>query len=176
MNKQASNGNKMANRDAILHALLEDPTRSLRIIAKGLKSYRQKIWREKKKLEEDHVIWGYTAVVDEGKLNHVSYIMLLKMKPMTKELVDILLGRLYGKEQEKHNVRLRDLWLVNGQYDWVLRFSAPDHTTGRRYYETIRLVYDKYLLEKPLMMDLNFSLVSEGKINPELERLREMIP
>lgn len=176
MMKEESKGNKIAYKNTILHALLEDPTRSLRIIAKELNSYRQKIWREKKRLEEEHVIWGYTAVIDESKLNHVSYIMLCKMKPMSKELADIMLNRLYTKAQEKQNVRLQDLWIVNGQFDWILRFSAPDHATGRRYYETIRLVYDEYLLEKPVMVDLNFCLVSEGKRNPDLEELRNLIP
>ncbi|UCE73623.1 MAG: hypothetical protein JSV56_11440 [Methanomassiliicoccales archaeon] len=176
MTNKTSISNKKVYNNEILHALLEDPTKSLRIIAKELKSYRQKIWREKKKLEEEHVIWGYTAVIDEGKLNHVSYVMLLKMKPMTKELVDLMLGRLYRKEQEKQNVRLQDLWIVNGEYDWVLRFSAQNHPIARRYYETIRSLYDEYLLEKPVMIDVNFCLVAEGKVNPELEKLREFIP
>ncbi|UCE36529.1 MAG: Lrp/AsnC family transcriptional regulator [Thermoplasmata archaeon] len=176
MSNKASKSNKNIYNNEILHALLDDPTKSLRIIAKELKSYRQKIWREKRKLEEEHIIWGYTAVVDERKLNHVSYVMLLKMKPMTKELVDLMLLRLHGKEQEKQNVRLQDLWIVNGEYDWVLRFSAPDHPTARRYYETLRYLYDEYLLEKPVMIDLNFCLVSEGKINPELEKLRDFVP
>jgi DNA-binding Lrp family transcriptional regulator len=176
MSKKTSKSNKNIYNNEILHALLEDPTKSSRIIAKELKSYRQKIWREKKKLEEEHIIWGYTAVIDERKLNHVSYVMLLKMKPMSKELVDLMLKRLYEKAQEKQNVRLRDFWIVNGVYDWVLRFSAPDDYSARRYYDTIRLLYDEYLLEKPVMIDISFCLVSEGKVNPELEKMREFIP
>jgi DNA-binding Lrp family transcriptional regulator len=176
MPKKTLYSNKIVFNNEILHALLEDPTKSLRIIAKELKSYRQKIWREKKKLEEEHVIWGYTAVIDESKLNHVSYVMLLKMKPMNKELVDIMLQRLYRKEQEKQNVRLQDLWIVNGEYDWVLRFSAPNHATARSYYDTIRTLYDKYLLEKPIIIDVNFCLVAEGKMNPDIEKLHEFIP
>jgi DNA-binding Lrp family transcriptional regulator len=176
MEQKTTKSNKIAYDNKILHALLEDPTKSLRDIAKDLKSYRQKIWRVKKKLEDENVIWGYTAVIDERKLNHVSYLMLLKMKPMSKELVDIMLGRLYRKAQEKQNVRLQDLWNVNGEYDWVLRFAAPDTMTARRYYDTIRLVYDEYLLEKPVMIDLNFCLVTEGKMNPDLEKLSEFIP
>jgi DNA-binding Lrp family transcriptional regulator len=169
-----SNRNKRDNE--ILQALLKDPTKSLRDIAKDLKSYRQKIWRVKKKLEEENVIWGYTAVIDDGKLNQIPYIMLLKMKPMSKELVDLMLKRLYRKEQEKQNIRLRDFWIVNGEYDWVIEFSAPDHATARKYYDTIRLLYDEFLLAKPVMVDVNFCLVAEGKRNPEIEKLREYIP
>jgi len=176
MVKKVSKSNMVHFDNEILHALLEDPTKSARIIAKELKSYRQKIWREKKKLEDEKVIWGYTAVVNERKLNHFSYVMLLKMKPMSKEMVDIMLKRLREKAQEKQNVRLQDLWIVNGVYDWVLRFSAPNHATARRYYDTIRSVYDNYLLEKPIIIDINFCVVSEGKVNPDLEELYEFIP
>jgi DNA-binding Lrp family transcriptional regulator len=176
MSKKTSKSNKIKFDNEILHALLEDPTRSSRIIAKELKTYRQKIWREKKKLEEEHIIWGYTAVVDYEKLNYIPYILLLKMKPMSKELVDLMLKRLYGKEQEKHHIRLRDFWIVNGEYDWVIKFSAPDHATARKYYDTIRLLYDEYLLTKPVMVDVNFCLVAEGKTNPEVEKLRNFIP
>jgi len=176
MSNKTSKSNKNPFNNEILNALLEDPTKSLRIIAKELKSYRQKIWREKKKLEEKHIIWGYTAVVDYGKLNHIAYIMLLKMKPMSKELVDLMLRRLYGKEQLKQNIRLRDFWIVTGEFDWVIKFSAPDHATARKYYDTIRLLYDDYLIEKPVMVYVNLCLVAEGKMNPEVEKLREFIP
>jgi DNA-binding Lrp family transcriptional regulator len=176
MGNKSLKSNKSKRDNDILQALLKDPTRSLRDIAKDLKSYRQKIWRVKKKLEEEHVIWGYTAVIDHGKLNHIPYIMLLKMKPMSKELVELMLKRLYKKEQEKQNIRLRDFWIVNGEYDWVIKFSAPDHATARKYYDTIRLLYDEFLLTKPVLVNVNFCLVAEGKMNPEIEKLREFIP
>ena len=166
MENKSSKSNKNKRDNEILQALLKDPTKSLRDIAKELKSYRQKIWRVKKKLEEENVIWGYTAVIDDGKLNHIPYIMLLKMKPMSKELVDLMLKRLYRKEQAKQNIRLRDFWIVNGEYDWVIKFSAPDHATARKYYDTIRLLYDEFLLAKPVMVDVNFCLIAEGKRNP----------
>jgi len=65
---------------------------------------------------------------------------------------------------------------VNGEYDWVVRFSAPDHATARKYYDTIRLLYDEYLLEKPVIVDVNLCLISEGKSNPDIERLYDFIP
>ncbi len=44
----------------ILNELLKDPTRSLEEIARACGSYRQKVWREKKKMEDGEAIWGYT--------------------------------------------------------------------------------------------------------------------
>jgi DNA-binding Lrp family transcriptional regulator len=160
----------------VLNFLLEDPTRSARAIGKKLNSYRQMVWRKKKELEDNKVIWGYTAVIDERKMNHVLYMMLMKTKPMSRGLADLLIRRITRDEPRKQNVRLINMFYVNGEFDWVLRFSAPDHATARRYYDTIRLLYDEYILEKPVMIDVNFCLVSEGKNNPEIERLYDFIP
>ena len=168
--------NKTELDDKILAALLDDPTRSDMEIAEALGTYRQKVWRVKRKLEEDRAIWGYTAVVDEKRLGHVSYIVLMKTKPMNRGLVDLLLRRITGEEPRKQDVRLTNFFYVNGEFDWFLRFSAPDHATARRYYDTLRMLYDEYLLEKPVMIDVNMCLVSEGKRNPGIQALYDFIP
>ena len=174
-NKSKSNKQLKQNKTDVLDHLLDDPTESIRNIAKKMNSYRQKVWREKKKLEDEHVIWGYTAVIDESKLNHVSYMVLMKTKPMSRELADLMAHGLLKGEAHKQNVRLLNLCRVNGEYDWIMRFSAPDHATARRYYDTLRLFYDEYLLEKPVMVDMCFCLVAEGKRNPEIKRLHDFV-
>lgn len=175
LEKDTTSSKKVVD-DDIIECLLDDPTKSIREMAKQLKSYRQTIWRKKKKLEDDRVIWGYTAVIDESKLNNIVYLMLMKMKPMTRGLVDAIISRLVEKEPNKQNVRLIDAFHVNGDFDWIIRFSAPDHATARRYYDTLRLRYEEYLLEKPVIVDINFILMAEGKKNPELDSLYEFVP
>lgn len=160
----------------VLKHLTDDPTRSIREIAREMGSYRQKVWRKKRKLEEDHVIWGYTAVIDESVMNHVMYMVLMKLKPMTKDLADLIKGRLIRKEPLKQNVRLLNVLYVNGEYDLVVMFSGSDHATARRYYDSLRMVYDEYLIEKPIIIDINLSLIREGKINPKISRLDDFVP
>lgn len=164
------------NNDGVLSALLEDPTRSLRQIAQKLGSYRQKIWRKKKQLEQKNIIWGYTAVVDDCAQNHVLYITLLTMKPISKDLVYLITNRVTNQQFKKQQIRLINVLFVNGQYDWVITFSAPDHATARRYYDSLRIAYEPYLLEKPVIIDVNFSLIREGKINPNIHNLKKFIP
>ena len=160
---------------AIIQSLLDDPTKSISVMSNDINSYRQTIWRWKKKLEEENVIWGYTAVIDERKLNKVIFVVLIKTKPISTGFVDILITRIIGEEIKKMDVRLIDLFLVNGEYDWVMRFSAPDHTVARKYYDTLRRIFEDYLLEKPVMVDLNFCLVAEGKSNPEIKKLYDFV-
>ena len=68
------------------------------------------------------------------------------------------------------------MFYVNGEYDWIVRFTAPDHATARKYYETIRLLYSDHLQERPILMDINMSLVAEGKRNPNLGQLYDYVP
>ncbi|MGA1848853.1 MAG: Lrp/AsnC family transcriptional regulator [Thermoplasmatota archaeon] len=175
MSKNASNGNKEGLNSRLLAAFLKDPTRSMRELAKELDSYRQTIWRKKKRMEEENIIWGYTAVIDEAKLGKGTFLVLMKMKPMIEGLADIMVKRIKRNEPGKMNIRLIDAFQVNGEYDWIIRFSAPDHTTARTYFDTLRAVYADHLLEKPVMVDVNFVLVAEGKTNPEIDRLFDLV-
>lgn len=176
MAQKTTKSNKGLISDRVLLALLEDPTRSVRDIADSLKTYRQKVWRRKRELEEDGAVWGYTAVLDEGKLGHVLYLVLMKTRPMSMGLARLLTKRVAEGEPAKQQVRLINVLYVNGEYDWVVMFSAPDHATARRYYDSLRVAYGDHLLDKPAIIDVNFSAMREGKVNPSIEELLDFVP
>lgn len=176
MVKNRSISYKLIYEDKILQAFIDDPTKSVREMSKELDSYRQKVWRRKKKLENENVIWGYTSVIDESKLNHVMYLVLMKMEPMSKELAEVLIKRLVQKIPQKQHVNLLNVLYINGQYDLIVMFTAADHAIARKYYDSLRKEYKSHLLEKPVIVDVNFSLCREGKINPEIEKLYEFVP
>lgn len=176
MTTKDPNSNNPGFTERLLRQLLSDPTRSIRDIAKHLGTYRQKVWREKKKMEDEKVIWGYTAVLDEGRMGHVTYLVLMKMKPMSTELADLIMKRILKGEPFKQMVRLEEVLYVNGEYDWLVKFTAEDHATARRYYDSLRLSYHDHLLEKPTIIDVNFSLVKDGKKNPEIRRIHDFVP
>ena len=52
----------------ILDELLIDARQGIQKIAEKCKTYRQRVWREIKRMEKNKTIWGYTAVVDEEKM------------------------------------------------------------------------------------------------------------
>lgn len=161
----------------LLEHLLEDPTRSISKIAEKSNMYRRTVWRKKRELEEDHTIWGYTTVIDESKLGQVLYVALFRIKPiLSREFADLIIERLTTRAPSNEGVRVIDILYINGFYDIVIKFSAPDHATARMYYETLRSIYNEYFLEDPLLCDVNFSLVRMGKVNPELEKLYDFIP
>ena len=147
----------------------------MRDLARDLDSYRQTIWRKKKKMEDQQVIWGYTAVIDEAKRGNVVFLILMKTNPMTGDLAELLTHRIRTREPAKKGIRLIDAFQVNGEFDMIIRFSAPDHTTARNYYDTLRAVYKDYLLEKPVMVNVNFIMVAEGKVNPELNKIFDLV-
>ena len=172
--EKTTNGKKNTD-DLIINALLKDPTRSMREIARELNLYRQTVWRKKKEMEEKNLIWGYTAVIDEHKQGKRTFLLLMKLKPMMREMAEIVVRRVKRNESAKKDIRLIDSFQVNGEYDWILRFSAPSHTTARNYYDPIRAVYSDHLLEKPILVDVNFILVAEGKRNPEIDDLFNLV-
>lgn len=176
MEKKTSDGNEEDFQRRLLHRLLEDPTRSVRAIAAELRSYRQRVWRHKRALERDRVVWGYTAVIDESKLGGVMYVVLMKMVPMDGPLAELIISRQTGSEFHRQEVRLVNVLYVNGEYDWLVMFTAKDHATARRYYDSLRVAYGDYLIDKPHIIDVNFALVREGKVNPNLGGLREFVP
>jgi len=158
----------------VLEALIEDPTRSARDIAEGLGTYRQRVWREKTKLERGNAVWGYTAVVDEMELGHVLYVVLIKSKPITMGLIDRMIGNI--PDEKKYGVKIISLLYLNGEYDWLLMYSAPSQKTAKRYFEHVRTEYGEYHIEKPMLIEVIKSARREGKMLPNPESFKEYAP
>ena len=159
----------------LLQCLLEEPRLTNTKLAETINTYRRMAGQKKRELEQNHTIWGYTTVIDEHKINYVLYEALFKIKPITKEFADIIIERLTSEAPVKEGVRLIDVFYTTGEYACVIRFSAPDSTTAKVYYETLRIVY-KDFLEEPHLLEINFPLVKMGKLNPELKKLYDFIP
>jgi len=158
----------------VLEALIEDPTRSARDIAEEIGTYRQRVWREKTRLERGNAIWGYTAVIDEIELGQVLYIVLTKTKPMTVGLVDRLIDNI--GDGEAYGVRLINFLYLNGEYDWLLMYSAPSRKAAKRFYEYVRTEYQDYYIEKPIIIEAIKPLIREGKLLPNPKSLEEYAP
>ena len=167
-------GNNGRKKDVVDY-LMDDPTKSDKEIAKNMKSYRQKVWRKKKQMEDEHVIWGYTAVVDEEKLNHPSYVVLLKTKPINSSVANRIIKHIVANPNFKEDVRVIDMCYLSGEYDWMIRFSAVDRIKARRFYEALRLFYEDYLCERPVIIDVSFCLITEGKRNPEMKKIIDFV-
>jgi len=177
MSKKYNKGNlKSYGYNEIIHALLTDPRKSASEIADELNTYRQKVWREIKKLEEKKAIWGYTAIINEEKIDWKSFIILIKMKPISKKQVDLELRSLGENKPKKLNIRLLDFFYINGTYDWIIIFAAENWAAARKYYDFVRIKYRQFLREKPELIEIIFSLVRYGKKNPEIEKLKEFVP
>ena len=159
----------------LLKKLLDDPTRSTRKTAEMIGTYDRGVWQRKKELEADHTIWGYTTVVDEQKLGRVVYLALFKLKPITRSLPDLIVEKLIERKDRESDIRLINILYTHGGYGCILMFSAPDHATAKMYYETIRVIFHDHFFD-PLLLDVNFSLLREGKLNPELKRIYDFVP
>lgn len=160
----------------LVNCLMENSDQSISKIAEKTNMYRRTVWQKKKELEEDHTIWGYTAVINESKLNHVLYIAQFRIKPISNAFVDLIIRRLTTGAPSKEGVRVIDIFYMNGEYDVIIKFSAPDNITARKYYEKLRAVYKDFFRGDPSLSDMNFPLVKGGKLNPELERLYDYVP
>lgn len=159
----------------LLKYLLDDPAISINKLAEKLGIYWRTADKKKKDLEDDHVIWGYTTVADEQKLGRVIYLALFKLKPITKDLPDLIIKKLTERKDRESGIRLINILYTQGAYGCILMFSAPDRAAAKMYYETIRVVFRDHFFD-PLLLDVNFSLLREGKLNPELTKLYDFIP
>ncbi len=161
----------------LLRCLLENPAQSINKIAEKINMYRRTVLHKKKELEDNHVIWGYTAVIDERKLDRALYVAIFKLRPISsKKLPDLVIRRLTTEASSKLGVWLEDVLYTTDMYACILKFSAPNHTTATRYFETLRAVYKDFFLEEPLLFKVDFPLVRQGKMNPELEKLYDFVP
>ncbi len=164
---------KELDESKILKLLMEDSRQTTHEIAKKLGFSRQKVWKTIKKLEKENVIWGYNTVIDENTIGRNSYFALLKGNGQFDEIIGSSAERLKMKNAEKMNIVVLACFYVHGVYDWIVIFSAENIMDAKKFCGYIQKEYGSILDHIDLLENV-FTLLRFGKINPNLEKIKEL--
>ena len=158
----------------ILEELSKNANRSINDIAKSLGFSRQKVWRVIKNLEKNNTIWGYAAVVDQGKLNRKRYLLVMKRtnKPFSKESINKIINRDLTEQVKKIGIKIINSYYTSGAFDWVLCFTANNIREAKSLVEELNKIYEEFVSESYLLENM-FPVVSHGVANPEIKKLKD---
>ena len=168
------NSNEQIEQDEkkIIKELRKNANRSINDIAKSLGFSRQKVWRVVKNLEKNNTIWGYSAILDEQKLGKKNYILLIKRsnEPMKKEILQKMARRDFMKRIEKLGVESLTHMYMNGVYDWLICFNAPDIRIAKNYVELLNRTYEGFVSEI-VLQEVMYTAQNSGVTNPNIESI-----
>jgi len=172
----AKNSMKQIEEDEnkILKELANNANKSVNEIAKKCGFSRQKVWRTIKNLESEKTIWGYVAITDEEKLGKKEFIVLIKRTnlPLNKNLVDKIIQRKLDRESQKSEIDVMTSVYVNGIYDWIICFCAPNIKEAKRFCENLNKTFEGHILEIQLLEKM-FAAKKCGIENPDIDKLNE---
>ena len=156
----------------ILDKLAKNANKSINDIAESCRFSRQKVWRVIKNMEKNHTIWGYTAVIDEEKINKKGYILLIKRKnnPFPDKLIKKIIDRDLTNNGKKIDAEITNSFFTHGVYDWVICFNTNDIKEAKSFIEEVNKLYGEYISESHLIEKM-FTAVSGGVTNPDIKKL-----
>ncbi|PNX49643.1 MAG: hypothetical protein BV457_00895 [Thermoplasmata archaeon M9B1D] len=156
----------------VLKQLRKNANKSINDIANSLGFSRQKVWRIVKNLEKNNTIWGYSAIVDEQKLGKKTYILLIKRsnEPMKKEILHKMARRDFMERIEKLGVESLTHMYMNGVYDWLIYFNAPDIRIAKNYVELLNRTYEGFVSDI-VLQEVMFTAQNSGVTNPNIESI-----
>jgi DNA-binding Lrp family transcriptional regulator len=160
----------------ILVELQKNSNQSIDTIAHTCGFSRQKVWRSIKRLEQDHIIWGYAAIVDEEKQDRRSYVLTIKKTTIP---IDEKTARLIGSPflQEigaKEGIIIEHSLYCHGEYDWIIIFTADDLRQAKRFSELLYTAYPGYIAKVNLTETL-FWTRKQRIFNPEAKKFKELL-
>lgn len=158
-----------------MDGLIVDPCQSLSRLARSVGMGKTSTWRKKKTLEDGHVILGYASVVDETKLGWQLYVMLIRGKVQSREATEKVIEHVERDIGRDIGIRSINTYFTFGAYDFVLVFAAKSNTDVKRYIDLIRSRYADFLEERPMVLNIAFTLRREGIVNPEIKRMKELM-
>ena len=160
----------------ILAELQNNAQESIDMLAKRCGFSRQKVWRIVKRLEKTRLIWGYSAIIDEKKndMNHYTLLVKRTTKRLDEKTVDIITSRKLEDIVESIGVTLENSYYVNGEYDWIITFTARDLMQAKKFCESL-LALHAGVIEKTILLETLFIVKNHYVLNPESKKLREFL-
>lgn len=163
--------------EIVLNLLKRNGRMSAHAIGNELGCSRQKAWHILKDLEENHIIWGYTIVLGEKKLNRKHFVLLVKRS--NKLLEDSFAEKLCNEDfissmELQQDISLESLICLYGSYDWLITLNAPDVVTVKSFISNLQINWGAYI--DHVMMLESIDIIKKNWVrNPELEEEKKLI-
>jgi DNA-binding Lrp family transcriptional regulator len=156
----------------ILDFLRTNGHESIDIIAKHCGFSRQKVWRIIKKLEEEKIIWGYTAICDEERYELKHFTMMIKrtMTPLNEKVLQEILTTRLDDLLPGSVIKIETIEYVHGSFDGIFTFFAPDLITAKKFCERFQDRFRLYIARVELFEGILF-LRRQMLRNPHLKQL-----
>ena len=146
---------------------------SISSIAEKCGCSRQAVWRTIKRLEENNTIWGYSAIVDDDKLNQKRYFIFLKRShnPVSKEIIEAISTKRLMQETKDIDVTLEGSYFVHGFTDWMLCITANDITKVKKFCEVLNRLFEEGIIIDMKILEVLFSIEKNCINNPDMEKI-----
>jgi len=160
----------------ILAELQRNSNQSIDTIAQYCGFSRQKVWRCIKRLEQEHVIWGYAAVVEEEKQDRKSFVVIIKKNttPLDEKTARVIMTPYLQEVAGKEGIIIEHSLYAHGEYDWVIIFTANDLRQAKRFTELLYTVYPEYIAKMDLLETL-FWTRKQRMFNPEAKKFKDLL-
>jgi len=154
----------------ILSILQTNGTESIDVIAKKCNFSRQKVWRIIKKLEDEKILWGYSAIYDEERYQLKHFIMMIKRttNPLDKKITDEILSTRLDDILPDGLIKMEHIEYTNGFFDGIFSFYAKDLMTAKKFCERFQQRFRHYIASYELLEGI-FFIRKQMLRNPHLK-------
>ena len=123
----------------LLSELMKNAKENLDAIAEHCGFSKQKAGRMIKQMENDHKIWGYSAIVDTESQGLQKFILCQKRKktPFTQKDIEELAKTQMGDMKNDLGITAQSTYYIHGEYDWVTIFTAKDIVQAKKFADAV---------------------------------------
>jgi DNA-binding Lrp family transcriptional regulator len=160
----------------VIDQLQKNCMENLDLFAKKCGFSRQKVWRIIKNLEQEKIVWGYTAIIDPDALKKKRFLLLMKRntQKINQKIVDILLSREFEEVISKLGITVETSSYVHGEYDWIASFLAPDIVNAKKFSELVKITYPD-TFQKIDLIETLFDIKRQNIFHPNANKIKELI-
>ncbi len=172
---RSSIGQIRIDRMQVINELERNARGNMDEIARNCNFSRQKVWRIVNTLEENNTIWGYTAIVDDDKIDRKKFVILIKktIGSITKTFDKTVQLTMQNKAMEL-GINIGYSMYLHGEYDWLFIFSAKNLIRAKRFSDVLLTEYPDSIKEVKLLEGI-FQVQKAGIINPNIDKLKDFL-
>jgi DNA-binding Lrp family transcriptional regulator len=105
-------------------------------------------------------------------MNHYTLLIKRTTKKLDEKTVDIITSRKLEDIVASIEVTIENSYYVNGEYDWIITFTARDLMLAKKFCESL-LALHPGVIEKTILLETLFFVKNHYILNPESKKLRE---